>query len=244
MPISRVFSSSRLAGAADVAALASRRQTPGLRIIGDPGDTGGGLGGGVFGGGLGGSGGGGGGGGGGGVVVAPPPPVPPPAAPPTVFVELGTQVQAADISREGVAVAPVEIDRTVLDSFLAGRLRIRNKVITQSIQPGVTVAKGTSVDLVFAQPDFIPIDVIQDHFQPLTGATIGAVFNDFVVNNDAVRSVIARNQSADTLSDADRGVITTAFAAAGHPVTTDAGSTMTQAFNTLQAAFTMGGGAA
>jgi hypothetical protein len=238
MPISRVFSSSRLAGAADVAALASRTQTPGLRIINDPGDTGG-FGGGVIGGGRGGS-----VGGGGGVIVAPPPPVPPPAAPPTVFVELGTQVQAADISREGVAVAPVELDRTVLDSFLAGRLRIRNKVVSQSIQPGVTVAKGTSIDLVFAQPDFIPIDVIHDHFQPLAGATIGAVFSDFVVNNDAVRSVIVRNQSADTLSDADRGVIQNAFAAAGHPVTTDAGSTMTQAFNTLQAAFTLGGGTA
>src|SRR4051794_17378312 len=232
MPVSRNFSSSRLASASEVAALASARLQPirGRPIFGDPGDTGTIGGGGViFGGGLGGGGGG-----------APPPPVPSPAAPPTVFVELGTQFQTADISREGVAVAPVELDRGALDSFLAGRLRIRNKVVTQSIQPGVTVAKGTSVDLVFAQPDFIPIDIIHDHFQPLSGATIGSVFSDFVVNNDAVRSVIVRNQSADTLSDADRGVIQNAFAAAGHPVTTDPGSTMTQAFNTIQAAFTLG----
>src|SRR5712691_3509301 len=74
------------------------------------------------------------------------------AAPSTVFVELGEASQQAAISRNGVQIPVVTLNPAVLGTVLGGTTKVAAKVVSQSIQPGVSVAKGASVDLVLAEP--------------------------------------------------------------------------------------------
>src|SRR5262249_17843608 len=115
------------------------------------------------------------------------------------------------------------------------------KVVSQSIAPGTPVPKGSPVDIVLAPPRLLPIDIVPDFHVGLADRTIGTVFDDFVRDSPAVKNVLARNQTAATLSTADRGILETALAAREVPVTSEPGQSIEQAFSTLQAAFTFGG---
>jgi hypothetical protein len=163
------------------------------------------------------------------------------AAPSTVFVELGEAAQTAQIARDGIGVAQVALNTDALQSLIAGRPQLITRVVSQSVAPGTAVPRGTSVDVVLAQPGILPIDVIRDPHLALSGRTLGNVYETFVRDNPAVRNVLARNEQAATLSTADQGVIQAAFQAQQVPITTEAGHTIEQAFGSLQAAFTFGG---
>jgi hypothetical protein len=163
------------------------------------------------------------------------------AAPPsTVFVELGEAAQTAQIARDGVGVAQVALNNDALAQLIAGRPQLVTKVVSQSIAPGTPVPRGSTVDVVLAQPGFLPIDVIRDPHVALTGRTLSNVYDTFVRDNPAVRNVLARNTTADTLTTADQGVLEAAFSAQDVPITTEPGQTLAQAFGSLQAAFTFG----
>ena len=162
------------------------------------------------------------------------------AAPSTVFVELGAASQQANISRNGVAVPVVALDHAALQTLLGQTTRVVAKVVSQSIQSGVSVAKGTTVDLVLAEPTSLKVSVLQNAFQPLLNDTLDTVFKNVVRDNPQVQSVLARNTSVASLSTQDQATLSTALGAAGSPVSTDAGHTIDAAFQTLQAAFTFG----
>src|SRR5689334_9968223 len=70
------------------------------------------------------------------------------AQPSTVFVELGEASQQANIARNGVQVPVVALDPAALQTFVGQTTKVVAKVVSQSIQPGVSVAKGTTIDLV------------------------------------------------------------------------------------------------
>lgn len=162
------------------------------------------------------------------------------AAPSTVFVELGEASQQAAISRNGVQVPVVSLDPAALQAVIGSTTRVVAKVISQSIQPGVSVAKGTTIDLVLAQSSTLHVSVLENAFQPLATETLDTVFKNVVRDNPQVQSVLARNTSATALSTQDQATLTTALSDAGAPVGTDAGHTIDSAFQTLQAAFTFG----
>jgi hypothetical protein len=166
--------------------------------------------------------------------------VPVTAQPSTVFVELGEASQQANIARNGVQVPVVALDPAALQTFVGQTTKVVAKVVSQSIQPGVSVAKGTSIDLVLAEPASIKVSVLQNAFVPLANDTLDTVYKNVVRDNPQVQSVLARNQSAATLSTADQATLTSALSAANTTVTSDAGHTMDAAFHTLQAAFTFG----
>jgi hypothetical protein len=138
-------------------------------------------------------------------------------------------------------VAQVALNADALQQLIVGRPQLITKVVSQSIAPGTAVPRGTSVDVVLAQPGILPIDVIRDPHLALSGRTLGDVYETFVRDNPAVRNVLARNEHAATLSTADQGVIQAAFQAQQVPITSEAGHTIEQAFGSLQAAFTFGG---
>jgi hypothetical protein len=163
------------------------------------------------------------------------------AAPSTVFVELGEAAQTAQIARDGIGVAQVALNADALQQLIVGRPQLITRVVSQSVAPGTAVPRGTSVDVVLAQPGILPIDVIRDPHLALSGRTLGNVYETFVRDNPAVRNVLARNEQAATLSTADQGVIQAAFQAQQVPITSEAGHTIEQAFGSLQAAFTFGG---
>src|SRR5215470_13929661 len=107
-----------------------------------------------------------------------PPPVT--AQPSTVFVELGAASQQANIARNGVAVPIVSLDPSALQVVLGNTTKVVAKVVTQSIQPGVSVAKGTTVDLVLAEPTSIKVSVLQNAFQPLAAQSLDTVYKNIV----------------------------------------------------------------
>lgn len=160
--------------------------------------------------------------------------------PDTVFVELGQATKSAQIVREGVGVPVLEMDFEVLRGVLAGTPRIQAKVVTQSIPAGVSVSPGSTIDIVLAEPDRLPASIIQDGHVALGERTIGQIHEQFIRNNEAVRRVVARNPTAEALTDADIGVLTAALGQGGVEVSNDAGRTVENAFNVLQAAFTFG----
>jgi hypothetical protein len=162
------------------------------------------------------------------------------AAPSTVFVELGQAAQTAQIARDGIGVAQVALNADALQNLIIGRPQLVTKVVSQSVAPGTAVPRGTSVDVVLAQPGVLPIDVIRDPHLALSGRTLSNVYETFVRDNAAVKNVLARNEQAATLSTADRGVIEAAFQAQDVSITADPGHTIEQAFGSLQAAFTFG----
>ena len=120
----------------------------------------------------------------------------------------------------------------------AAKMATPAKVVSQSIQPGVSVAKGASVDLVLAEPTSIPVSVLQNGFVPFATETLDAVYKNVVRDNTALQSVLARNQSAAALSTADQATLTSALGDVS--VTSAPGSNLDAAFQTLQAAFTFG----
>ena len=162
------------------------------------------------------------------------------AAPSTVFVELGEAAQTAQIARDGIGVAQVSLNTDALQDLIAGRPQLVTKVVSQSVAPGTAVPRGTSVDVVLAQPGVLPIDVIRDPHLELSGRTLSSVYESFVRDNPAVKNVLARNVQAATLSTADRGVIEAAFQAQDVAITDEPGHSIEQAFGSLQAAFTFG----
>jgi hypothetical protein len=162
------------------------------------------------------------------------------AAPSTVFVELGEASQQAQIARDGVGVPPIALNTVALQGLLAGRPQLVTKVVSQSVPPGTAVPRGTSIDIVLAEPGGLPIDIIPDPHTALSGRSLANVFDSFIKDSPAVRNVLARNESAATLSTADQGVIQAAFQAQEVPITTQPGQTMQQAFGSLQAAFAFG----
>jgi beta-lactam-binding protein with PASTA domain len=137
-------------------------------------------------------------------------------------------------------VPVVQLDPAALQNVLGQTTKVVAKVVSQSIQPGVSVAKGTTIDLVLAEPTSIKVSVLQNAFTPLANQTLDDVFKNVVRDNPQVQSVLARNQTAAVLSTADQATLTTALSNAGSPVTTDPGHTIDNAFHTLQAAFTFG----
>jgi len=162
------------------------------------------------------------------------------AVPSTVFVELGTASQQAAISRDGVAIPIVTLNPTALQTALGTTTTVDAKVVSQSIQAGVSVAQGTTVDLVLAEPSSIKVSVLQDAFQPLATQSLDDVYKNIVRDDPSLQSVLARNTSPTALSTADQATLTTALSQADVTVTTEPGQTIAEAFNTLQAAFTFG----
>jgi hypothetical protein len=177
-------------------------------------------------------------------LLGPPVQAPPAAAAPvtavpsTVFVELGEASQQAAISRNGVQIPVVDFNPATLGTALGQTTTIPAKVVSQSIQPGVSVAKGATVDLVLAEPSSLQVSVLQNGFVPFATQSLDDVYKNVVRDNTAVQSVLARNQSATVLSAADQATLTSALGDVS--VTTDPGHDLNAAFQTLQAAFTFG----
>jgi hypothetical protein len=155
-----------------------------------------------------------------------------------VFVELGESSQQAAISRNGVQIPVVDFNPATLGTVLGQTTKIAAKVVSQSIQPGVSVAKGATVDLVLAEPSSLQVSVLQNGFVPFGTQSLDDVYKNVVRDNTAVQSVLARNQSAAVLSSADQATLTSALGDVS--VTTDPGHDLNAAFQTLQAAFTFG----
>jgi hypothetical protein len=159
--------------------------------------------------------------------------------PTTVFVNLGEAEKQANIARDGVAVPIVTIDPRVLEEVVPIVPRLQPRVVSQSIPAGTRVPQGTSIELVLASPFDLPTKIVPDAHVGLAERPLEQVFRDFIRDRDDVRAVLARNSSADTLTDNDRTVIRRSFEAQGLTLDeSQTGLAVRNAFAALQAAQT------
>lgn len=157
-----------------------------------------------------------------------------------VFIELGRAAQRPLIARDG---SPVPILHTLPDKIgdiVRGGDTVVVKVLTQSVPAGTTVPQGTSIDLMLSSPFNVPLGVFDGVHIALASRDVANVYNTFIREDPAVRNVLARSETFDTLSETDRGIITQAATANGVTVTNQAGSTLANVFVALQAANTFG----
>jgi hypothetical protein len=152
----------------------------------------------------------------------------------TVFVDVAQEPTRADISRGGFALGEVAVNPDLIASFLDDLQVVKTKVVSQSLVPGTAVARGTTIDVVIANPSTIPVHVIPDvhpAFQTLTMEQL----NDQFAQNTAVRDIVRHTTSAADLTTAQRDTLTTALQQANVPI--DAENTVDSAFAGIQAAF-------
>jgi hypothetical protein len=153
----------------------------------------------------------------------------------TVFVDVAEKATRAEVSRAGFALGEIAVNPELLTSFLDDRVVVRTKVVSQTVQPGTAVARGTAIDVVLANPSDIPVHVISGvhaAFQDLTMAQLNQQFAD----NATVRDIVRRRTSADELTSDDKQRLTEALQSAHVPVDQD--NTVESAFTGIQAAFT------
>jgi hypothetical protein len=157
-----------------------------------------------------------------------------------VFVELGEGAKKALISRDGVRVPLLKPLPDRLTAVFAGTDVVSQKVVSQSIAPGTIVPKGTAVDLVLTAPGRIPLDVFDGVHAQLRPRLLQDVFTTFVRDEPEVRNVLARNESAATLSERDRSILLDVAQRKNVSITEQPDAGLGGLFTALQVANTFG----
>lgn len=138
-----------------------------------------------------------------------------------IFVEVGTSVSEANITREGAKVPNVNLDFDVIDSIIEVAPRPRYKVLRQSVEAGRAVERGTIVNLTMAQVDNLPIGIVGGVLANLGDRTIGELYTPVVGSNPEVKRILGRRTSASELTEAEKGTLLSALGQNG--VDVDAG---------------------
>ena len=157
-----------------------------------------------------------------------------------VFIELGESSKKALIARDGVSIPVVKTLPDELDDLLAGGELIVFKVVSQSVAAGTVVPRGTAVDLVFAPPRRVPLRIFDGVHLELADQRAEQVFGTFIRDDAEVRNLLARNDSADTLSERDKSVLIQRAASQGMTLDERPGTNLAGLFGALQAASTFG----
>lgn len=156
----------------------------------------------------------------------------------TVFVDVAEQSTVAQVSRGGLPLGEIAVNAELIGSFLDQRIVVQTKTVTQSIQPGTAVARGTAIDIVLADVRDLPVRVVPGVHRAFQNLTM-AQLNDEFSTNAAVRDIVRRRTSADDLTATERDTLTTAFQAANVPINAD--GPVEAAFVGVRAAFTFQG---
>jgi hypothetical protein len=115
---------------------------------------------------------------------------------------------------------------------------VQTKIVEQSIVAGISVARGTAIDVSLANTSNLPVAVVPGVHEAFADLTM-AQLNTQWAGNAPVRDIIKRRTSADDLTAAERTTLTNAFQAAN--VTIDNDNTVDAAFTGIKAAFTFQG---
>lgn len=124
-----------------------------------------------------------------------------------VFIALGDASKRAKVVRDDFAVPVFEVDEELFDDFFAGRPRIVNKVVSQSIKPGTVVNVGTAIDLVMAPSSSVPGNIFQGGHIVLRDQTISTVYDTYVRGNVSVGRMLSRRASPADLTADDVALI-------------------------------------
>jgi hypothetical protein len=68
--------------------------------------------------------------------------------------------ERAQIVRDGLAVADVELNSNKIAGILVGYQPVVSRVVSQSVAPGTAIARGTAINLIMTLPVRVPANVI------------------------------------------------------------------------------------
>lgn len=159
----------------------------------------------------------------------------------TVFVELAEKARKANVVRDGKQVPSVAPEKNKVQEAL-GELQVilptrKPRVFDQSIEAGVRVSAGTTVDLVMAPRDDINLGIFEDVHIATQNTRVGQFVEGIQQSNELVNLVLKYDR-ADEVNDTDKTRMTTLLAE-NTDVQIDetaAGQGFTNAFKSMQVA--------
>lgn len=149
--------------------------------------------------------------------------------------------QRAKIVRDGKPVGQVVVNQDRISDVFVGYRPVNGRVVTQSIAAGVPVAKGTTVNLVLAEPSRIPINVVDGVHAALVEETMSSLYDRFLKDDPELSNIVANAAAGASTPAADVAKVQEKAAARGVEVTEKAGQDFTAFMTGLQAAYTFNG---
>jgi len=157
-------------------------------------------------------------------------------------IDVSEKPTQANVIRDGKQVPSVAVDATALKNFLdLGVVRPAEsltRVVAQGIPAGTRVPRGTSVDIVLAEPRIVPLGVLERPHRGLLdrGLTVQGVVDDFLADAE-IRNAVLDAPGPEALPPATRERIRSAFAERDAPIDDgDPARDFGAAFRTLKAA--------
>ncbi|MGH6923617.1 MAG: hypothetical protein ACRED5_07740 [Propylenella sp.] len=109
-------------------------------------------------------------------------------------IDVSDQPLKSNVVRQGKQVPAVEIDQKIVDTFVTADVLVTPtlapRVVSQSIAPGIKVAKGMSVDLVLAPRITIPIEIIKGVHEGFAGRNVGNVVDNLLGQPEVANAVL------------------------------------------------------
>jgi hypothetical protein len=126
-------------------------------------------------------------------------------------------VHTADFSQNVAWAAPQLSPTVIQSSFELAPLVQLPRVLSQTVAAGLIVPQGTTVDVVVAPSQDIPIEIFAGVPDSLKGKMVKTVFPALT---QAVQTVLAKDVPVSSLTEADKTAIVTALSTIGVTVTT------------------------
>lgn len=147
------------------------------------------------------------------------------------------ELAAVKTIRNQQVVGTVVIDEAVLGPVEA--IYSSPRVVTQTPKSGTLLARGATVNLVFANGRSLLADTIVGATPKFKGRQLGAVYDDFIKDDATMTALVTKYGEDQALSEAERSQVQQTLARKGFEVGDDFDATMVG----LGAAYTFNGSA-
>lgn len=158
------------------------------------------------------------------------------------IIDVSEKPAQANVVREGKLVPAVTTNAINLQNWLdLGVIRPaedQRRVVSQTVPTGTRVARGTTVDILLADPGIIPISVLDRPHRALVdaGLTVQTVVTDFLSDAE-IRNAVLDADAPDQIPPATQERIRAAFTARSAPINDgDPARDFGSAFRTLKSA--------
>jgi hypothetical protein len=153
------------------------------------------------------------------------------------FIDLSQKAAKPKIVREGFDVPQVALDKQkvlqIIGALPSTPIADVPRVLVQSIEAGVLVAKGAVVDLTLAPKKKIPFDVFTGLHLDLSAKTLDQI--DPLLANATVKKSLLSNETVTTLPAAEAEQLKRAFTESGIGVDdNDPNKTFEKAFQSVR----------
>lgn len=141
--------------------------------------------------------------------------------------------------RDTQYVADVVINEAALGPIEA--IYASPRVVTQTPKAGTLLARGTTVNLVFANGRSLITDAITGSYTGWKGEPLGKVYDDFLKDDTTMSVLVSKYAEDKTLSDAEQSQVTRVLISKGVEIGEGAGNDFNSVMVTLGAANTFNG---